>query len=102
MLGQPIVHPSAWRADDMRARPQEWAYELTPADIAELEEAVAAAEATGKDIKVRAWLRAESTWGELCSYARRGVTPLRLPERRSIGPAQRADAHLPRCGVLAK
>lgn len=51
VLGQPVDHPSAWSAQDMRERQAEWAYQLTPDDVAELEAAVAAAELTGKAVE---------------------------------------------------
>jgi hypothetical protein len=53
VLGQPVNHPSAWTADDMRQRQQEWVYQLTGTDVAELEAALAVAEATGKAVQVR-------------------------------------------------
>lgn len=54
MLGQPVVHPSAWYAEGMRRRQSEWVYPLTADDIAELEAAVAAAAATGKPVEASA------------------------------------------------
>ncbi|KAI3425042.1 hypothetical protein D9Q98_008420 [Chlorella vulgaris] len=51
VLGQPVDHPSAWTADDMRQRQQEWVYQLTGTDVAELEAALAVAEATGKAVQ---------------------------------------------------
>lgn len=54
VLGQPIHHPSAWYADDMRRRQHEWVYSLSEEDVAELEAATAAAAATGKRVEVGA------------------------------------------------
>jgi hypothetical protein len=51
VLGQPIKHPSAWYAEDMRSRQQEWVYTLSEQDVAELEAATAAAAATGKPVE---------------------------------------------------
>jgi len=45
----PIRAGAAWRAGEMRAR-GDWLVELGPADIAEIEAAVVAAQASGKDI----------------------------------------------------
>ncbi|KAL4447780.1 hypothetical protein ABPG75_004999 [Micractinium tetrahymenae] len=50
-LGKPIDHPSAWTADDMKRRQSEWVYLLTADDVAELEAALAHAEATGKAVE---------------------------------------------------
>lgn len=49
---QPLNSPAAWTVADLR-RSSDWAYQLTDADIAELEAAIAHARATGKEIKVR-------------------------------------------------
>lgn len=54
VLGQPIHHPSAWYADDMRRRQHEWVYSLSEGDVAELEATTAAAAATGKRVEVGA------------------------------------------------
>lgn len=65
VLGQPIDHPSAWYADDMRRRQHEWVYTLSEQDVAELEAATAAAAATGKPVEVRPRLCAHgrgATW----------------------------------------
>lgn len=51
VLGNPIDHPSAWTASEMRGRQGEWVYPLTEQDVAELEAATAAAEATGKEVQ---------------------------------------------------
>lgn len=51
VLGQPIHHPSAWYADDMRRRQHEWVYSLSEGDVAELEATTAAAAATGKRVE---------------------------------------------------
>ncbi len=40
MPGRPITGPSAWRAEDLR-RSEEWIVRLSPADLRELEAAVA-------------------------------------------------------------
>ena len=45
-----ITGPQGWHGPDMAARRGEWAYELTAVDRADLEQATAAAMATGKDI----------------------------------------------------
>jgi hypothetical protein len=42
--------PSAWRGEDMAARPERWLVQLTPADIAELESAAAAFLSAGGEI----------------------------------------------------
>lgn len=47
------VHgPAAWFADELGQHPEQWTFKLTPEHISELEEAIKAAEATGKEIKV--------------------------------------------------
>ena len=45
-----ITGPQVWHGPDMAARRGEWSYELTAEDRADLEQATAAAMATGKDI----------------------------------------------------
>jgi len=62
VLGQPIDHPSAWYAEDMRQRQHEWVYTLTEQDVEELEAATADAAATGKAVEV-GW-----GWGVLWSF----------------------------------
>src|SRR5262249_28340338 len=42
--------PSAWRGADMAAHPERWVVQLSPSDIAELEQAARAYLAKGKDI----------------------------------------------------
>jgi hypothetical protein len=46
----PIAGPSAWIGADMRTREAEWSYRLSPAEIAEVEAALAAVQARGLDI----------------------------------------------------
>jgi hypothetical protein len=48
---QPLDSPAAWKIEDLR-RNTDWAYDLTEADIAELEAAIQHAAATGKEIHV--------------------------------------------------
>jgi hypothetical protein len=47
---QPITGPSAWIGADMKQREAEWAYHLSPAEIAELKAAGAAVRARGLDL----------------------------------------------------
>lgn len=60
-LGKHIDHPSAWTADDMKRRQAEWVYVLTTEDVAELDAALAHAEATGKAVEVSQTIR--PGWG---------------------------------------
>jgi hypothetical protein len=50
---QPLESPAAWRVEDLK-RNTDWLYQLSEADIAELEAAIQHALATGKEIQVRA------------------------------------------------
>ncbi len=47
---RPVSGPFVWYGPEMAQRPEEWIRPLTAAEIAELEEAVARLDATGKDI----------------------------------------------------
>jgi hypothetical protein len=42
--------PAAWRGPEMARHPERWTWQLTPEQIAELDEAVARLDATGRDI----------------------------------------------------
>ena len=42
-----IEDPSAWKAADLRLRPQEWTYHVTPQDVADLDAALAGVYAKG-------------------------------------------------------
>lgn len=45
---RPIDTPAAWRGADMRQRPQDWTVQLTPADVAEIQQAQQFATAGGR------------------------------------------------------
>ena len=48
---RPLIEgPSAWLGRDLRGRKEEWTYQLSPKDIAEIDAATAAARARGLDI----------------------------------------------------
>lgn len=49
-LRRPIEGPSAWIGAEMKQREDEWTYRLSPAEVAEIESAVAAVRARGLDI----------------------------------------------------
>jgi hypothetical protein len=42
--------PAAWRGPEMAARPERWTWQLTPAQVAELDEAVTRLDGSGRDI----------------------------------------------------
>src|SRR5882724_6573192 len=49
--GRPLINdPSAWIGADMREREAEWSYRLSPSEIAEIEMAVRAVQASGLEI----------------------------------------------------
>ena len=50
--GKPIQGPALWYAKDYQEKPELWAYCLTPADIDELNAAVAKIASSQKDLKV--------------------------------------------------
>lgn len=50
---EPVAGPAVWYAEDMLERSEEWTLRLNEEHISELEAAVAAAQATGKEIHVR-------------------------------------------------
>lgn len=50
--GRPITGPSLWYASDLQHKPELFVYQLTDSDLQELDEAVAAVAASGKDLKV--------------------------------------------------
>jgi hypothetical protein len=50
LRGKPVIDPAAWRAEDMAKR-RDWLYQLSDAEIAELDSAIAGIEARGLDIK---------------------------------------------------
>src|SRR5262249_48399943 len=47
---RPVTGPSAWVGADLRGREDEWSYRLSPAQVAEVEEATRAVRARGLDI----------------------------------------------------
>jgi len=49
-LGKKLIDPADWRAEDI-AGSEEWIYRLSPAEVAEIEDAVAGIEARGLDIQ---------------------------------------------------
>lgn len=49
---QPLNSPAAWTVADIKKN-TDWKYQLSAADIAELEAAIQTATATGKEIHVR-------------------------------------------------
>ena len=57
----------------MRERQQEWAYQLTADDVAELEAAVAAAELTAKAVEVGAALPLCCAAPQAVSWSRRSI-----------------------------
>ena len=48
----PIEGPSAWIGSDMRGREAEWTYRLSPSEIVEIETAVKAVQAGGREPKL--------------------------------------------------
>jgi hypothetical protein len=47
---KPVAGPRVWRGEDIAARSEEWTYQLSAIDIAELDAALAAAEQQGLDV----------------------------------------------------
>lgn len=50
--GAPITGPSLWYARDLQSKPELFVYHLTETDIQELDAAIAAVAASGKELKV--------------------------------------------------
>ena len=96
MLFHPIDGPSAWRGADLMHRPADWTYELSPAEVADLERVVAAIGATGTpreqltraDVAFDVLVPALASWRETLARGRGFVLVRGVPvERMSLDEA---------------
>lgn len=49
----PVQHPSVWTATQQKSKPEEWCYQLVPADLAEIDAALKRVQHEGLVLTVR-------------------------------------------------